>query len=163
MQFLPLLLNWRLWGALAFGAAQAWFGHVMYHKGMENVQVQFEAYKNEQIVDTLAFEREVLAKEHSMQSANQLVSTNYENLKSATAVAVHSLDADRQRLLSALEAARGGAAPSDTGPGLRPDGSPTDWILAGCLGRYEEVAGSADALSAQVTGLQSYIRNVVQK
>ena len=160
---MTLLFNWRLWLAVAFAAALAFGSYQCVQFGKNSVQVQFDMYKNQQILNTLAAEVAARAKEHAMQDTNLKVTDNYETLKTATATAVKSLDADRMRLQSALAAASGSTAPVYTGAGLKPDASPESRILSGCLSRYEEVAGDADQLSDQVVALQDYINRVVPK
>lgn len=160
---MTLLFNWRLWLAIAFAAALAFGSYQCVQFGKNSVQVEFDVYKNQQILNTLAAEVAARAKEHVMQDTNLKVSENYEILKAATATAVKSLDADRMRLQSALAAASSRPTPGNTGAGLKPDASPESRILSSCLSRYEEVAGDADQLSDQVTGLQDYINRVVPK
>lgn len=73
--------------------------------------------------------------------------------------------AERERLQRALSAAvRGGdgAASPDPGAAAGADGlGPVAAALSECSERYETVAGVADRLSVQVTGLQGYIERVV--
>ena len=159
---LNLLLNWRIWASVGFVVFQAWFGYTMYKKGQENVQVEFDMYKNQQILNALNAENVARAKERVLQSTNDKVTKDYENLKTATAVAVSALDADRMRLQSTLAASHS-TAPKDSSTGAGIIESPEDGVLTECLARYEEVAGDADALSNQVKALQDYINKVVLK
>lgn len=73
--------------------------------------------------------------------------------------------AERDRLQLALAEAvrRGGGAPGqDPAAAAGPDGlGPIAAALGECSQRYAEVAGVADQLSVQVTGLQGYIERVV--
>ena len=158
---LSLLLNWRVIARLIFTVLMAAGGWKCYVLGKNSEKVEFDVYKAEQIAATLKLESMYRAKEQSMQSTNQKVTENYESLKSATAVAVGSLDTERLRLVSALTEARGTTAYSGTG--LQSNASPEDIILGGCLNQYEEVAGDAKELSDQVIGLQDYIKRVVPK
>ena len=153
------LLNWRVWAAIILCLAQAAFGWKMYKIGGNSVQVTFDAYKNQQVLDTLAAERAARAKEQSLQVANQKVSQNYETLKTATATAVGALDADRLRLQAAL-AAR--SVPGDPGASPSADASPEVRILGECIDRRSEVAKDAQAVTDKLIGLQDYVRRVVK-
>lgn len=155
---LSLVLNWRFWAILIFCAAQAGALWRCYKLGEEHTQAAFDSYVNQQAQNELIAEQTARDKEHAMQTANQKVSTNYESLKTATGTAVSALDADRMRLQSAL-AASGAACITEASTST--DGSAKDYILDRCLQRYEEVAGDAQKLSDQVTGLQDYVHSVV--
>lgn len=155
---LSLLLNWRVWVAVAFAVAQAGALWKCYKLGEEHTQLAFDTYVNQQAQNELIAEQTALDKKYAMQTANQKVSTNYESLKQATGVAVSALDADRLRLQSALAAS---GATCNTSASASTDATAKDYILDRCLSRYEEVAGDAQRLSDQVTGLQSYVTTVV--
>lgn len=157
---MALLLNWRVWCAVLVLTLEAYGSYVMYTKGEEHIQIEFDVYKNQQIVNALAQERLNRSKEVLLNTENQKVTDNYESLKTATSTAVKSLDSDRMRL-QALIAAGDRSTPTYTGAGLQPVATPKDRVLSECLGRYEEVAGDADALSDQVRAFQDYITGVV--
>jgi hypothetical protein len=152
-----LLLKWHTWLVIALIATHIF----VYKKGEESIQVDFDVYKNEQILSALAAETAARAKEQSLNLANKKVTDNYESLKTATATVVKSLDADRMRLQAAISSSDSTTA-KDTGTGLQPIESPKDRVLNGCLQRYEEVATDADQLSDQVIALQEYVNKVVK-
>ena len=154
-----LLLNPKLWAALIVTLAVAAAGMFTYKKGEEHVQVTFDAYKNQQVLDLLAAEKAARAKEQSLQTANEKVTARYDDLKTTTTAAIRSLDNDRLRLQSALAAYEAARHPE---AGVPADASPEVRVLSGCLERYETVAGDADTLSDQVKALQDYVRTVVQ-
>jgi Protein of unknown function (DUF2514) len=157
---MSLLLNWRIWLLVFLALGEIAFGWKMYKMGGNSVQVEFDTYKNQQALDTLAAEKAARVKEQSLQVANHKVSENYESLKTATATAVGALDAERMRLQSALAAS---SASGDTSAITGTDGSSKDYILSRCLERYEAVARDAAAVADKAVGLQDYIRNVVPK
>jgi hypothetical protein len=157
---MAFLLDYRLWAVAIFAALELAAGWKVYKMGEKAVQVEFDQYKDQQVLATLAAERAARAKEQTLQTANKKVSDNYEILKTATATAVLSLDNDRMRLQSAL-AARGTS--SDSASKLPADAAPEVGILSGCLNKYEAVAVDADALSDQVKALQDYVNSVVLK
>lgn len=80
----------------------------------------------------------------------------------ATAAGARS---ERDRLRVALSQAvrgGGGGAGQGAGPERGSDAAPAIAdALAACADRYADVAGVADQLAVQVTGLQSYVRDVV--
>jgi hypothetical protein len=125
------------------------------------VQVEFDAYKNQQVLDMLAAEKAAREKEHSLQTANRKVSENYETLKAATAVAVGALDADRVRLSDALTASDPGANPSARA--CADDSARIRNVLGSCADALQKMAGAADATENQLIGLQDYVKNVVGK
>ena len=78
---MSLLLNWRIWLLVFLALGEVAFGWKMYKMGGNSVQVEFDTYKNQQVLDTLAAEKAARAKEQSLQVANRKVSENYESLK----------------------------------------------------------------------------------
>jgi len=153
---LSLLLNPRVWMAIILVVLEAMGGWKLYRMGTRAGDEKLAAYKAEQTQLQLDAEVKARAKETELINTNQKVTENYESLKTATATAVGALDAERVRLMSRLAAASG--APKDSGTGLVLNAPPQDRIRDQCLGRYEEVAGDAQALSDQVVALQSYIQ-----
>jgi Protein of unknown function (DUF2514) len=158
---LSLLLNWRVLAGLAIVIAQAVFGTVMYKEGEKNVQVVFDEYKNQQILDTLAAESAVRQKEHVLISANQKVSQDYETLKASTRISISSLDSERLRLQSLLNSSSNSSS-SDAGTIARANDSAKDNILAGCLAKYESLAGDAQSTADTLIELQKYVNDVVK-
>jgi len=158
-----LLLNWRLWLALAIAAGISWAGYRLHHAGYESgraeVQGQFDAYRNKAMEQALAAQAERQAQESAMQAANTKVSKDYESLKTATAVAVSALDADRMRLQAALAAYRS-ATGSDSGAGLPPDDSAATGVLSACIDQYAGVVSDFDREADKLRGLQAYVSAV---
>lgn len=156
--------NWRVWVFLVLIAANvgSYFkGHSAgVDAGHAEVQVQFDAYKQTALEQALAAQVAKDAAEKRMNDANQKVSQDYENLKTATGTAVRALSLDRLRLQSELAASHN-PAPGDTPAGPAADATAEDRVLGECLQRYEAVAGDAAAASDQVTALQAYLSKVV--
>jgi Protein of unknown function (DUF2514) len=158
---IAVLLNWRVWavtGIVVMLAVSHWFA---YHQGGLSVQVAFERYMSEKKTAHSAALEAARAKEQTLQLTNAKVTNDYQTLKNTSATAAAAAKSERVRLLEALSAAR--AASSNTTTGTRADAGPAERILVDILGKYEEVAGAADKLADQVTGLQGYVRNVCVK
>ena len=102
----------------------------------------------------------LLAKEQSLQVANQKVSQNYETLKTATAVAVGALDADRMRLQDAITASDPGANPAARA--CADDAARLRHVFGQCANALQAMARVADNQENQLVGLQDYVRSVVR-
>ena len=155
------LSNWRIWAAVALAAAGAYLHHMGYVSGRNEAQIVFDAYRAKDLEQAMAAQAAQTLKEQAMQAANMKVKSDYESLKSATAVAVSALDADRLRLQAALAAYRG-ATGKDSGTGLQIDDSAIVGSFSECINSYSDLAKEADALSGQVIGLQDYVNKVVR-
>lgn len=153
------LLNWRLWAGLflvTMAAAGGWRCFKLgEHAGLE----QLAAYKADQVSQALAAEQAAHDKEHTLQASNQKVTANYENLKSATAVAVSALDADRMRLQDALAASDPGANPAARA--CADDAARVRAVVGACATALQKLARAADATEDQLVGLQDYVNSVV--
>ena len=83
----------------------------------------------------------------------------------AIAAAASGARSERDRLRVALsQAVRGGGGGAGQGTGTERGSDAGPAIadaLAACADRYADVAGVADRLAVQVTGLQAYVRDVV--
>ncbi|NVO05649.1 MAG: hypothetical protein HXX19_06780 [Rhodoferax sp.] len=153
------LLNWRLWAGLILVTLAAAGGWKCFKLGEQDGLQQLAAYKAEQVAQALAADQAARDKEHSMQSANQKVTANYETLKAATAVAVGALDADRMRLQDALTASDPTANPSARA--CADDATRTRAVVRSCAAALQKLAGYADGTENQLIGLQDYVRSVV--
>lgn len=153
------LLNWRLWAVLALAGTLAASYWKAYHLGAQSVQADFDAYVSQLAQAELQAEQDARAKEHSMQSANLKVSQNYESLKTATAVAVGALDADRLRLQDAITASDPGANPAARA--CADDAARLRSVVGQCATALQKLAGTADGTEDQLVGLQDYVRSVV--
>lgn len=162
-----LLLNWRVWAALAFMAAEIWGGYKLHHAGYEEgraeVQQQFTLFKEQALEQAMAAQVARNAETQAMQAKNKEVTANYESLKVATGTAVLALDAARMRAVAELAASRDSSAPIDTSTGLPADATSEDRVVAECFGRYEQVARDAQEISDTLRALQAYVTGVVPK
>jgi len=154
---LTLLLNWRFWAAIGL-AVSHWFA---YHQGGLSKQVELDKYVAEQQTAQIAELNSARAREQELQLAKQKAEYAYQDLKKKSADAALGAESERVLLLAAIDAARG--ATEDTVPGSGIDADPAQGILRESIGRYAEVAGIADRLSDQVTGLQDYVKGVCLK
>jgi len=159
-----LLLNWRLWAALGFVVLEAWAGWKLHHAGYESgrseVQSLFDAFRMQTLEQAMAAQVERQAQESAMSAKNQKVTADYVSLQTATGVAVRALDADRMRLQAIIAASRHSPGP-DPGAGLPADDAAQVGVLAECIDSFAALAGDADRLADQVTGLQAYVARVV--
>jgi hypothetical protein len=156
---MALLLNWRVWAAILLCVAQAAFGWKMYKAGGNSVQVEFDMYKNQQVLDTLAAQKANQLKEQGMQlSLENLTNAYIKNQKanSASAVAAGNSLRDLQATLDSPAAQDSPASRSvDAGAG------PVQELLGNCAATLVRMAQEADGLENQVVGLQSYVKQVV--
>lgn len=155
---ISLLLNKNVWIALVLVAAFVATGFKCYEFGKQSVQADFEAYKNEQVLDALEVEQTARHREKTLQLSNQKVSKNYEALKEATAVAVSALDTDRMRLQATLDR----IATNNSITGNIVDAAPEIRVLGQCFQHYEGMAVDAQRGADQVIALQQYITQVCQ-
>ena len=154
---LSILLNWRIWVGVALLASHGW----AYHLGGLAKTVDFAKYVQARTDAALAAEREARAKEATLNQANQKVTEDYESLKTATATAVGALDSNRLQLLATIRT-RNSGTPRSASACQCADATPQERVLTSCVTEYSSVAGDAEALSNQVTGLQAYVKTVVQ-
>lgn len=154
---IAILLNWRTWAALGLVVTH-WFA---YHQGGLSKQVEFDAYVSEQQTAHVAALNAARTTEQTLQLAKMKAENEYQALKRRSADAAVGTESERMLLLAALDTARAAAPNTTTGGGA--DASPTERVLRASLAEYAQVAGSADRLSDQVTGLQDYVRGVCVK
>lgn len=162
MNYLSILLNWRIWLCVALAVVGWNLHHAGYEKGKNEVEVQFTLFKNQQLESALAEQVKRDAEWKRLNDENQKVSQDYESLKTATATAVRSLDADRMRLQATLAAYRR-ATNSDPAAPKRIDEDAAIGVLSECIDRYGSVAATADSQADTLKALQEYVRNVVPK
>lgn len=129
-----------LGGAVGFG----------YSSGKVKVQRAWDTAIEAQVKSD---QREALRK----MEANHGNGLNYAKLAQTAAVNLSRANSELERLRNVLAS----PAPAQSDADSWSDGpSPTAVLLSECSGRYAEVAGAADRLSAQVSGLQGYARDV---
>jgi acetoin utilization deacetylase AcuC-like enzyme len=132
-----------------------------YHKGGQHVQAKWDAAQVETVKATLAAEQAARTKEHALIEANNQLEKKYVSLKTITENHAAATRAELQRLSDTLDAtnsaARQGAAPS---PRIDAAATIESELLRQCAAALTGMGASADRLSLQVVGLQSYVADV---
>jgi hypothetical protein len=156
-----ILLNWRLWVTVGFVALFVALGLKVYKAGRDEGLAQLAEYKNEQLRLAIKEQQARDDKKAELDAANQKVGEINENVKKITLDGIKSLTDARLRLNATIAS---GHSPASSSPTSAPVTYATtkDQILGECTAAYTEVAGDAQQLSDQVTGLQKYIGEVVQ-
>ena len=133
-------------------AAVLGYGHHEYTKGEKASDTKYEAkylLEVEKVRADEALKRTAVEKAHA---------EDVERMAAQTAAAADART-ERDGLLAALARRTPSRPVPAPGPGL--DGTTLlSAVVAACGGRYEEVAGAAGALTAQVIGLQNYLSSV---
>ena len=153
---LALLLNWRVWAAIVLASSLVFAGIGGYKYGKNTVQQEFDAYKTTQVQQAFKQQELNTLKEQQLQDSTTKVTNDY----SAKVTSTSSSIADLARLRHNLTASPSGVVPQASPASGVPDGDAKDWVLAECRDRRDELAGEAQQLSDQVSGLQSYIKGV---
>jgi hypothetical protein len=152
---MAILLNPRVWLALALAAAIAFGSVFCYRAGKANVRADFDRYKLEQAVQTQAAEVAARAEETRRESEKQKVideaRTETAAAQSAASDAAIAAVGLRQRVAALVAASRAtshssaasGSAPADPIP-----------VLADVLSRIDEAAGrfATAADNARIAG-----------
>ena len=153
---MAILLNPRVWLALALAAALAFGGVFCYRAGKANVRADFDKYKLEQAAQTVKAEVAARAKEQEWQaSADATTKAKDEtilNINARLADAVGRLSDRPQRPASGVVPANPGTVVSATGAGLyREDGR----FLAGEAAAAATIAAERDACYTQYNELRA--------
>lgn len=152
MSWLIGLPNWRMWLALVvvIGVATShWFA---YRAGSDHVKQDYQAR-------AAKLERQAREREHALAAAKQKVEEAYESHKAKAARAAVGARTELDRLRDTLTArATTGAATACACPDAAP--APERKLLGECAQAATDLAGEADRLAAQLTGLQGYVRSV---
>jgi hypothetical protein len=158
----------RLWiyaGAVGLAGA-AWWAHE-WHAGRvidRAVQVERQAWQDQhrRALADANLQAQRLTTQAAMAALEAQIETAQlrESVARDRAVSAARLDG-LQRTISAFRD-RAARAPDAATPGSMAHGAATSAdALSECADRYASVAGVADRLAVQVTGLQSYVRDVV--
>ncbi len=168
-------VGWRVWLALACAATLAWGADALrthwMDAGRAEVQARWDAAR---MADQAASANSQAAAQAAARAAEQILTERNEEIDRAytereTALRgrAAALDAELGRLRGAVVSARAGASAGS--PGAAPaaaasgaDGGAADAgeLLLECSRAYADVAGAADGLASQVTGLQDWVRLV---
>lgn len=149
-----------LWGALvlalvAFGASQ--------YVGKTQVTAELSAYRLEVAKATANQEADVRTREHELAQANEKLANDLDQKNRRLAVAdaaARRADAGLRDAIAKLNARTTPTNPESAA--LADEARTARELLGACADEYRSVALEADGLRDQVSGLQTYIHNVVQ-
>jgi len=159
------LLNPRVWLEIAIVAIVGyvlWFAyHWAYNNGANSVQVKFDAYKAQQLAQMVQAEQDARAKEQAFNTSLENLTNAYITQKNALAAA----HATNGKLLDGFNAALSSPIGKDSpaAGGTHAGTGPEQELLGNCAAALVRLAEEADGLEARLVGLQSYIKDVVQK
>ena len=159
----PDWLIWAVLGAALSVAAWGWHGHIA--RSAINAAVDAERTKlQSDAADKLRDAEIRVLTEQTNAAMAQLENEHAQaELKARAESDAAAARTERSKLLNTIAALRGrGSAQSESsGPIPGSDAIPrlAD-ALSECSGRYEEMAGVADRLAIQVTGLQRWVKEV---
>jgi hypothetical protein len=156
IKMLALLLNWRVWAGLLFVATLITSGLEGFKLGKDSEQSAFDAYKNKVTQQALQQQQQAILKESQLESSTTKVTNDYATKVTSTSSAISDLARLRHN-----QSPPSSILPSNSPATSSPSGTPEDGVLAECRDRRDELAGEAQQLSDQVTGLQAYIKGVL--
>lgn len=151
---MALLLNPRVWFAIALAAILAFTHLFSYRAGKANVRADFDQYR---IVQAQLAEKASLAaraKEQEWQEnfakAQDEAAEREKNLRTAAAGA----RTERDKLRNAIASATGGLLPGDSTATVLARAAAIGGLLNQCTERYQRVAEQADGHAADAVRLQ---------
>ena len=159
----PDWLIWAVLGAALSVAAWGWHGHIA--RSAINAAVDAERTKLQSDAADKLRDAEIRALTEQTNAAMAQLENEHAQaqLKARADADAAAARTERSRLLNTIAALRSrGSAPSESASTI----ASTDAIprladaLSECSGRYEELAGIADRLTIQVTGLQRWVKEV---
>lgn len=150
-----IFANWRILAAAILAVVMVFTHWRAYDAGKSSVLNKYQAY----IAD---IERATRAREHQLTQAKQQAEERYETEKRNAATANAGARAELERLRRTLAQRQTPRAAQAPAPIARIDAAspPERQLLGECAQTAVEVAGDADRLAAQLTGLQDYVRHV---
>ena len=123
-----------------------------YINGQKNVRAEYQAKQ-------LAAEQAAREREQELVAERKKLEDRYVQSKRKADISAAAARAELERLRDQLAA--GGAATADPTAAIRADaGTVEGQLLGACASALVAVAEDADRLSAQVVGLQDYVRGV---
>lgn len=163
---LGLIPDWLIWAVLGVAlsaAAWGWHGHVARAAINQAVEAERSRLKAEATDKLRDAEIRVLTEQTKAAMAQLENEHAQAELKARAESDAAAARTERGKLLNTIAALRGrGGAPGESSSPI----ATTDAIprladaLSECSGRYEEMAGVADRLVIQVTGLQRWVKEV---
>lgn len=163
---LGLVPDWLIWAVLGVAlsaAAWGWHGHIArtaINQAVEAERARMQAITAQKLADAQAKVIEAQTNAVIAQLENEHAQAELKARAESDAAAART---ERSKLLNTIAAlrSRGSAAGESAGTISTTDAIPrlAD-ALSECSGRYEEMAGVADRLVIQVTGLQRWVKEV---
>lgn len=150
-----IFADWRILAAALLSVVLIGTHWRAYDAGKTSALNKYQAH----IAD---IERATRAREHQLTAAKQQAEERYEIEKRNAATANAGARAQLERLRHRLAQRQAPRAATTPAPVTRIDAAspPERQLLGECAQTVVEVAGDADRLAAQLTGLQDYVRNV---
>jgi hypothetical protein len=158
---MTILLNARLWIALALALALVLSHFTAYRAGKNVVRAQWDNDKAERVSQALMAEQAARQREQELVAALHNTEKKYVEQRQKASVAAAGARTELERLRSELAAPRG-PAPADPATPIRADdrtGLESE-LLGHCATALVGLAQEADRLEAVVVGLQQYVRQV---
>lgn len=155
---MAVLLNWRVWVAVALAVGLAISHGTAYKTGRALVRADWDKDIAQRAALALAASEAARVKEQALQTQNQKVSADYAKQKKANSVLAANLDDSLRQLESAIGGAASPNAP--TSPRSNGTGGLERELLGSCARSFAELGKEADRLEGKVVGLQSYISEV---
>ncbi|MDE2098886.1 MAG: hypothetical protein KGL39_16655 [Patescibacteria group bacterium] len=153
---MALLLNWRIWAALALAVFLAGTHWKAYVSGKKTIQAEWDAEKV--VLQHEALEAQAANAETARlnQKAVERLDHDLQESRKARDVAAAALDDSVRRIQSAV----GGQATGEASAPSGPDDDPAHAILGQCAQAVAGMVREAGGLREQAEGLQRYAREV---
>jgi hypothetical protein len=151
------LLSWRVWVTVALAVLLAGTHWKAYVQGGKSVQAEWNAERLQLTQAAMAAEVAARAKEADLQTKVRSVSNAYAKEKAAHAVTVAASADGLRSLQSTLDSA---AATASTCTSRTDDLARARIVVGQCAKALQELADTADAGEARLSGLQDYVRSV---
>lgn len=161
-----LVPDWLIWAVLGVALAAAawgWHGHIAQtaiNQAVESGRARVQAIAAQKLADAQAKVIEAQTSAVIAQMENEHAQAELKAKADADAAVARNELSRLRNVISAVR--RSGGTTGDSPSTIIPTDAvaPLADALSECSGRYEEVAGVADRLSVQVTGLQRWVTEV---
>lgn len=156
-----MLLNWRLWAALAIAVALAASHWKAYSMGGAEYRARMAELQTEMLAKAATASEDARKIEQTMAAKLRKAQDDYAKLQKINANNALALDRVRGDFETALNSR---CANNPTAPGCT-DGSGRleRELFANCATALGELGKTADRLETKVVGLQEYVKAVTQK
>lgn len=161
---MTILLNPRVWIALALAAVLGFTHFSTYRMGKAVVRAEWDKDKAARVAQAMAAEQAARAREQQLVAERQKAEEVYVQQKRKAAAAVAGALTELDRLRDELAAPGGRACKDPAAPAGAYGGAGLESDLLGhCATALVRMAQEADRLETVVVGLQGYVKNVCQK